>query len=342
MRFIYWTFVAVGMSSTPPQRLRELFETVKDFAKDNGKTVSAENTNAITASAVRFANNEGRELDTFLQVLRTVCKNDISKCDLDKLAWDSLSRLFEEGSSASVKSEAEPLSKKLSVKPVDPIAPAVQPAPISDSIEYLPIKSQKRSGESDSDSTRPVRSRSESREKVISILERQKDLRVISSRDNMNSGAQFLNYIHYRMVLHGEYDQLLYHLELLGGAHETFPLHVFYVFEDAYKKLTDESFSISESFETRMEDQYQKELKYHKFPVRKDFVISKLHHICVVRAAEYREPFATMLEMETRLLDMAKRGDLQALRYAINIYEYAGWSYVKKRTLFQRVFDYLR
>ena len=325
MRFIYWGLVGLVTSATPPQRLRHLFDLVKGFARESSTVASVDNSNTIIESAVRFAHNEGRELEHFIQVMRTVCKNDISKCDLDKISWDALARLFEE------KSVPQPATVAA--------APVVEPTPISDSAEYLPIEksSRKRSIEDEADAVG-----SDRREEVLSILKFHKSLRNEALPVQSGKGIDFLNYMHYRMVVHGEFDQLLYHLELLGATNRKQPQQILQYFEDAYTKLIDPFFRFSQSFEERMESEYKMFEDFHKsFSSNLAQSIKKLRYICFHRAPEYKEPHGATQEMSDRLLQMAKDGDWKGLRYAMNIYEYANYTLVRKRTILQRTLDYL-
>lgn len=306
------------MSSTPPQRLRELFESVNEFANESGKPVSAETKNTIIDSAVHYARNDGRELDSFVAVLRAVRMNDISKCDFQKLAWDAVARLLE----AEVVSEADHSVNKparhLAIK-------------ASGSHKRSTMDEEVPSGES----ARAVRSRSGTKEEVLSILNRQS-----GAFRQRNNAEKFLNYVHYRMAVRGEYDQLLHHLDLLGGSSIEFPQPVLLVFEDAYKRLRDSSHVISKSMEDRLEREFNMEMAVLKRPATEDELIAKLRNICVERGTPYKPPVGATAEMEDRLLDMARRGDLNALKYAIRIYEYTDFSNIRKRTLFQKVYEF--
>ena len=352
MRFLYFAFFGLGMCATPPQRLRELFDSIKEFAKETGTTASSETSERIIEAAVCFANADGQKLDHYVDILHTVHGNEISKSELDRLAWEAFGRLFEMKCESSKTQTAEVKNDEQRANPVITGIPSTKSTgqqqsanPLASAVtgenSQIEKRSVKRSMEEDPDTARSIRSRSQDKERVLSILKFQRDLRNDSFKVTPGEGIDLLNYMHYRMVVTGDYDKLLYQLELFGALHEKFPQRVLHMFQDAYRKLEDPSFSIPKEQEERMEQEYQKQVEYFEryFDLYK--FTNKLWNTCINRGAEYKEPRGAALEMSDRLVKMAKEGDFKALRYAIYMYEYAGYTGVRRRTVFQAVFDYL-
>ena len=344
MRFIYWSLASLGICATPPERLRDLFNSVKEFAKETGRESTKQDADTIIESAIRFAKNEGGQLDSFMDVLRTVCTNNISKCQLDQLAWDAVGQLYTAKSSEpsanklnmvkSEKSETLSLTNKADIE---------QPAPaVSPMIDSFGKSTKKRSvsDESEQESSRSNRQRSEAREKVLSIL----GCLELLSKDGMptliNKGIEFLNYLHYRMVALGDYDKLLDQLEMFGATHPS-PMQVINLFDDALKRMRDPSYIVPKAFEDRMENERKDRDAFNRKPAELTRIMNKLQYICRDRGPAFRTPYGAVAEMADRLVQMAKNGDLHRVQYAISMYEFAGFSFGLKRALVQSTFDYL-
>ena len=344
MRLIHWSLVTLGICATPPQRLRDLFDSVKEFAKETGRESTKQDADTIVESAIRFAKNEGRQLDSFMEVLRTVCMNDISKCELEKLTWDAVGKLYAAKSS-------EPSANKLAVVQtgkseelslaaevlIEQPAPVV--TPIVDSFDKSP-KKRSMSEKSERETSRSNRQRSEMRDKVLSILERLESASKNDPPISTNPGNQYLDYIHYRMVVLGDYDKLLYQLELFGATHPS-PMHVMYIFDDALKRLKDPSYSIPPASEAHMENERNKHDEFFKKPAELTRIMNKLRYICRDRGPAFRTPYGAVAEMADRIVQMAKNGDLDRVQYTISMYEFAGFSFMLKRGLLQSTLHYL-
>ena len=92
--FLYLAIFSLGLCSSVPGKLREFFNSVKEIAPEAGTEPGTEIAKTITESAIRYANNDGRPLDNFINVLLTVCNNGVSKTSLDKIVWDALGQLY--------------------------------------------------------------------------------------------------------------------------------------------------------------------------------------------------------------------------------------------------------
>ena len=324
MRFLYFAVLGLGLCSTAPQRLHNLFESVKEFARESGPTTSTQKDNKIIESAIRFARNEGRPLEHFVDILRTVSDNGISKCELDHIAWKAVALLYDAQSS-----EKGTGSVTVDKQPNVAAPVVVQPTPISDS-ESVPDRQGKRGAVL------------EGKDRVLSILEHLRSLHLIGDLEKTcnREGIEYLNYIHYKMVLDGEYEKLLLNLKLLGGIHDEAPMRIFYLFEDAYRKLTDPSYSIPESTEQKLVSEINRVKYFFSFKPDRARIMQKLEYICS-KAAHDNSPFGVLQDVEDHILGMAKEGDLEGLRYIINLYGEAGFSLPRKRTLLKRAYRHM-
>ena len=317
MNVLYW--LLVGLGSTTTGRLRDLFDSVKEFAKESGSAPSEEATSRIIESAVRFANNNGNDLDNFLNVLKTVCHNDIGKCDLDRISWGAVKQLW----------NAESLSQReTDVKEVRVVAE-------KDSVESV---TGKRSLEDESNSEMSKKQRTDKREEILSILEK---LRAFHPyfEPRRNFGVGLINYFHYKLVEREDWDKLEYNLKLFGGISSDSPLPVSFLFDDAYEKLTNPAFTLPKN---DLDKALSKLEGFLRRPTSRSYILSKLQSICVGRTVKYAPPVGTVAEMEEILLRMARDGDMDGLNYAFAMYYEAAYSPVRMRTLFQRAYDYLK
>ena len=95
MRLVLLLCCIVSLATSSTARLRDFFRSLTEFASDQGQTASQSTSDIIIESAVRFANNEGSSLDHLMTALRIVCETDISKCQLDNIAWSAVGQLYD-------------------------------------------------------------------------------------------------------------------------------------------------------------------------------------------------------------------------------------------------------
>ena len=324
MRFIYLAILLAMGSCSIPQRIRDLFDTVKEFAKESGKTVSTENSSAIIESAVRFVKQDGRQLDAYLEILQTVCGNDISKCDLDRIAWKTVERMLEQ------ESVAQPANPPNVIEP-------------SRSIESVPgIKKRPIDAASDS-RHQQKRSREEYKQECIERLRNFKgapntlNLRVVKR-------VEVWNYIHYKMVVDGEYDQLLERLRWFGTQYFTIHEKAKAAFDAAYQKLTDPSFSMRPSLVSILEKQrIQLENELNQ-PAGQSRVLVKLGEVFreLSPDQELTPGIGYVAELAAKLLRMGKQGDFKSIETVIGLYDSTRVSGGRMRALLHPVYEYLK
>ena len=305
--------VASGYSSTT--RVRDFFKSIREFATEGGQTASPDTSNSVIESALRYANSNGRDLDNIIDALTAVCRNNIGECDIEKLMWAALERLFDQ--------------TKAVVTTVESVSPQRKE-------ENSP--SRKRPMEYEADERRVKARSAESRERVEIVLRRASLVpRPPVLRNTL--GSEVLNYLNYKLVEQGNFDQILYHLELLGATDEKNSLlHLMHVFGDAYKKLMDPSHELRDE---KLEEALKAEEKFFSVPPSRQRILKKLRYICASSPKPYAPPIGILIEMEKRVFEMTKRGDLEGLRFVINLFENAGFGFVKNRSLFQRSLDLL-
>lgn len=313
--FLYLAILSLGLSSAASGRLREFFDSVKEFANENGEEPSTAVSKNIIESAVRFANNDGRPLDMFIDVLQSVHKNHVTKAFLDRLAWDAVGELFK---SAVNKVHVDELKDSASAGP--PTAPCSKKRGLGSGFA-------------------PESRLGDNRKRVLSILTHLRSLpgRYEPARIGLNMKLQ--NYIHYKMVENGEYERLLYNLELLGATPGLRPMQsAFHVFRDAYEKMVDPSFVIRDK---RLDEALADHETFHLQAYDLDRFLAKLETV-MQSAPEYKRPCGRLHDMEAIIFEMAQRRDVEGLNRALMLHENANAPFVRRRALFQRAYDLLK
>ena len=344
MKFLYFVLVSYGLCSTAPQRLRELFNSVKEFANESGTAPSEDTTNSIIETALRFANDNDRQLDILVHVLTTVCDNNIGKCDLDKIAWEAVARLYQQGtakgqSGLDDSADRKPSQIETRTEIVGSVSapPVVIPTPTIDSSDYE-NPSQKRSISDEPE--RRQRSRTDMKEELISILRHLRNIQD-DRRPTNPIGTDYLNFIHYRMAVNGEYDKLMYQLEILDGLDRKHASRVFFLFQDAFYKLKDPSFSLHRNTAASLESRVDRILEQVNRTPAPETVISKLAEI-VKEGRKFYDPSPATKEMQNKIYEMAKRNDFKSISYLLYVHQCAGTSYARKRFLVEKAYNYLK
>ena len=143
---LFLSIVSMAAASGPFERLRYLFDSVEEFAVDaNAETaLPSEVQEALVSSTLRFANEADRELDCFVDVLRFISVNGVTKQHVHDLKWTAVSRLFE-APRARPAAVAAPVVELKHIEPplVVPREP-IEPAPFADLEDVEPVHVESR------------------------------------------------------------------------------------------------------------------------------------------------------------------------------------------------------
>lgn len=353
------------VQSSPVERLRGLFATVKQFATGSVTIASTQDTDRIVRAAVQYTNGEGRALDHLVDILTVVGSSGLSPKSLDSIAWNAAASLLatpqttrietiptqekaEKTPIVSTKLEErttptqEKIEERSETKPIVLTKVEDRTTPTQEKIEERTetnsIETQPKETSSTGQSRPGKRSleradRDELKQKIIEILEpffEDPDVQWIQ-----HEGARYLNYRHFRMVERGELDEILSLVEKLKLV---YPYHVASVFELAFEKLKNDAYKIREdrlqSFEVLFE---RRNPMMHRRATRES-LIAELAPYC---KKEYKTPHRALAAAAHGLLNKAKAGDLQQVHSDFLLYDFAGVSKVKIGSMFSKVYNFL-
>ena len=384
MRPVLLLLTLVSFGDSSPTRLRDFFNSIKEFANKEGQTASPDSYNSIIGSALRYANSNGRDLDNFVNALTIVCLNKIAVRDLDRIGLDALERLFHQRMAESVSSnqqgheviekttmeqeciggqiverqmkeeqsppelskdvqKAESEDESLNRRSTDVVKAESEVESLNrrspDVAKAESIEPQLKEERSRSAPKRPIDNyNAESRKTVEWILKRAESLPE-PPNIRLNRGTDLLNYMNYKLAENGDFEQLLYHLTLLGAADKgDGTQYVIHLFEDAFKKLMNPSYVWRNG---KLDEALRSQERFLNVRPSRIKIVERLRTIRDKADGEYKKPFGIVSEMERRVFEMTKNRNYSELLFALQLYENAGFSNIKKRTLFQRSLDWL-
>ena len=342
MRLLFF----LPLASASVFRLKDLFESVKDFASESASAEpSSEDKDRVIEAALYHIRGNGPELDSFVSFLNAICGPQIAKCHIDELAWETAARLINERTTTA----QQPVPEPARLEPTT-IAPTIDvETTTGDTMEpslrqearevQVPSRSGLKRSRSENRveelSRNPTNSRV-SRSQVIEALDRIKRNR---REPEDRVGLHYMDYHHFLMAKRGDYAQLMRNIEILDNAYSN---HIPQLFSSAYKRLLDDSYEMSRSHLDRYRTQFQNIGGYSLRPKTKSKILAKLKEYMEDGTIEDATARDKSAKLEAELVQLAKDSNWAQLQYELDVLQTSRVGRSKMKSLFRNVYSMLK
>jgi hypothetical protein len=338
MRFsapaLFVSILAMGQGSTPFARLESLSNYVKTLAPMIAPATEqiSGSREAFMESAMRFALNEGDEVEVFIQSLTSVRDGHLSANDINGAVWEVVSALY---------NNLPQVTSTTTTTPPPPTIAPTTPSPADNfetgkrSLEQGPLPPLKM----DRNEVKKFHySPTPEGELLRDRLRKYFDSPSVMTQ-TQTDGQRYLSYSHLKQAEKGLFDKLLRNLNLIESlGSQMIPVYfarVYTLLTTGFVELRADEVDYLQRIAARQDAYFARPaspaaIKNHLSRYFKD-------------GSEISRPYGTFVAMEMDLYNKAVRGDKwPSIQHFLDFLEVMGGTERKIPPLFQRVYQYLQ